>query len=24
MQPIDAVPLPIDSHGSGAVSASHG
>lgn len=24
MQPIDAVPLPIDSHGSEAVSASHG
>ena len=24
MQPIDAVPLPVDSHGSGAVSASHG
>lgn len=24
MHPIDAVPLPLDSHGSGAVSASHG
>jgi predicted Zn finger-like uncharacterized protein len=24
MQPIDAVPLPLDSHGSEAVSASHG
>ncbi|GAA0870547.1 zinc-ribbon domain-containing protein [Brevundimonas basaltis] len=24
MQPIDAVPLPVDSPGSGAVSASHG